>query len=121
MRAMARFHHLWIVEAELEIRNPASEADTRCERIFAALERYASDDTEPYPTQAASHDDGWIELAFPVFAPTRFAALAAAGTLLAQACAEAQADVGIVRLTAGEGSNDLVRYREQASAMEAER
>jgi hypothetical protein len=121
MRAMARFHHLWIVEAELEIRNPAAEAESRCERIFAALERYASDDTDPYPAQAASNDDGWVELTFPVFAPTRFAALAAASTVLAQVCAEAECDVGAIRLTVGEGSEELLRYRERAATMEAER
>ena len=118
---MARFTHLWIVEAELEIRNPAAEAQSRCERIFAALERFASDDTDPYPAQAATADDGWVELTFPVFAPTRFAAVAAGTTLLAQACAEADADVGVVRLTAGEGSEELVRYRDRTKTMEAAR
>jgi len=118
---MARFHHLWIVEAELEIHNPAGEAQTRCARIFAALGRFASDDTDPYPAQAASTDDGWAELTFPVFAPTRFAALAAASAILAEACREADADVGVVRLTAGEGSDDLLRYRGRTQAMEAER
>lgn len=118
---MARFHHLWIVEAELEIRNPGPESDSRCERLFAALERYASDDTDPYPAQAASNDDGWVEMTFPVFAPTRFAALAAASALLAESCRDADADVGVVRLTAGEGSDELVRYRESTQAMEAER
>jgi hypothetical protein len=118
---MARFHHMWIVEAELEIRNPAAEAQTRCERIFKALERYASDDTDPYPAQAASTDDGWVELTFPVFAPTRFAAVAAGTTVLAEACRDADADVGVVRLTAGEGSEDLLRYRARTQAMEAER
>ena len=120
MRAMARFHHLWIVEAELEIRNPVADT-SRCERIFAALEKYASDDTDPYPAQAASTDDGWVELTFPVFAPTRFAALAAASAVLAEACRDADADVGVVRLTAGEGSDELVRYRDRTQAMEAER
>ena len=118
---MARFHHLWIVEAELEIHNPAGEDQTRCARIFAALERYASDDTDPYPAQAASSDDGWAELTFPVFAPTKFAARAAASAILAEACREADADVGVVRLTAGEGSDDLLRYRGRSQAMEAER
>jgi hypothetical protein len=118
---MSRFHHLWIVEAELEIRNPAPDADSRCERIFQALERFASEDTEPYPAQAATNDDGWAELTFPVFAPTRFAAVAAGATLLAEACAEADAEVGVVRLTAGEGSAELLRYRERTQAMEAER
>jgi hypothetical protein len=118
---MARFHNLWIVEAELEIRNPIAESQSRCERIFAALERYASDDTDPYPGQAASTDDGWVELTFPVFGPTRFAALAAASALLAEACRDAEADVGVVRMTAGEGSEDLLRYRGRTQAMEAER
>ena len=118
---MARFHHLWIVEAELEIRNPDADARSRCERLFAALERYASDDTDPYPAQAASNDDGWAEMTFPVFAPTRFAALAAASALLAEAARDADADVGVVRLTAGEGSEELVRYRGRTQAMEAER
>ena len=121
MRAMARFTHLWIVEAELEIRNPDTDTSTRCERIFAALERYASDDTDPYPSQAAATDDCWVELTFPVFAPTRFAALASATTVLAEVCAETETDVGVVRLTAGEGSEELVRYRSRARAMEAER
>src|SRR3954452_9508320 len=121
MRAMARFHHLWIVEAELEIHNPTTDPDSRCERLFEALERFASDDTDPYPSQAASTDDGWVELAFPMFAPTRFAALAAAATLLAQVCAETDTDAGVVRLTAGEGSEELVRYRARAQSMEAVR
>ena len=118
---MARFTHLWIVEAELEIRNPATAGDSRCERIFAALERFASDDTDPYPAQAATAADGWVELTFPVFAPTRFAASAAGATVLAEACAEAEADVGVVRLTAGEGSEELLRYRARTQAMEAAR
>jgi hypothetical protein len=118
---MARFHHLWIVEAELEIRNPVDGDRTRCERIFAALERYASDDTDPYPAQAAARDDGWVELTFPIFAPTRFAAVAAGSAVLAQACTEAEADIGVVRFTAGEGSEDLLRYRGRTRAMEAER
>ena len=118
---MARFTHLWIVESELEIRNPAAEAKSSCERIFEALERYASDDTDPYPAQAANADDGWLELTFPVFAPTRFAAVAAGTTVLAEACRDAGAEVGVVRVTAGEGSEDLLRYRERTQAMEAER
>ena len=118
---MTRFHHLWIVEAELEIRNPVTDTDSRSERIFRAFERYASDDTDPYPGQAATSDDGWVELTFPVFSPTRFAALAAGAAMLAQVCAETDTDVGCVRLTVGEGSDDLVRYRERTSALEAER
>ena len=118
---MARFTHLWIVEAELEIRNPPDEAETCCERIFAALERYASDDTDPYPAQAANAGDGWVEVTFPVFAPTRFAAVACGATVLAEVSADAGADVGVVRLTAGEGSDDLLRYRDRTRAMEATR
>ena len=118
---MARFTHLWIVEAELEIRNAAPEAENRCERIFEALERYASEDTEPYPAQAANTDDGWVELTFPVFAPSRFAAVAAGAAMLAEVCAEAGCDLGVVRLTAGEGSDELLRYRERTQGMEATR
>jgi hypothetical protein len=118
---MARFTHLWIVEAEIEIRNPDTDGASRCERIFEALEQHASEDTEPYPGQAATADDGWVELTFPVFAPTRFAALSAAATTLAEACKQAGADVGVVRLTAGEGSDELVQYRGRTQAMEAER
>jgi hypothetical protein len=118
---MARFHHLWIVEAELEIRNPAAEAETRCERVFRALERYASDETEPYPTQVARTDDGWLELTFPTWAPSRWAAIAAGATVLAEACAEADVDVGVVRLAAGESSDELLRYRDRVHAMEEAR
>ena len=53
---MPRFHHMWIVGAEVEVRNPAPERDARCEKVFAALVRHASDDTEPYPTQVATFD-----------------------------------------------------------------
>jgi hypothetical protein len=118
---MARYNHLWIVEAELEIRNPTAEGQTRCERIFTALERFASDDTDPYPGQAATSDDGWVEVTFPVFTPTRWAAIAAGASVLAEACKEADADVGVVRMTAGEGSDELLRYRERTQAMEAAR
>ena len=115
---MARFHHLWIVEVELEIRNPAAEAETRCERIFRALERYAGEDTEPYPAQAASRDDGWAEIIFPVWAPSRWAAVAAGATILAEACTTAGVDTGVVRLAAGESAEELERYRDRVQAME---
>ena len=116
---MSRFHHLWIVEAELEIRNPAAEAETRCERLFRALERYASEDTAPYPAQAAAHDDGWVDMTFPVWAPSRWAAVAAGATILAEACATADVDAGVVRLTAGESSEELLKYRERTRTLEA--
>jgi hypothetical protein len=120
MRRMTRFHHLWIVEAELEIRNPtSSEADTRCERLFRALERYASEDTEPYPAQVAAGDDGWLEVTFPTWAPTRLAALAAGATVLAEACATADIEPGVVRLAAGESSEELTRYDERVKSMDA--
>ena len=118
---MADFHHLWIVEAELEIRNPAHEAQTRCERLFAALERYASEDTSPYPAQAAAKDDGWVEMAFPVWAPTPWAAVAAGSTVLAEACASADVAAGVVRLSAGESSEEIDRYHARVQAMEEAR
>ncbi|HEV2999940.1 MAG TPA: hypothetical protein VGW75_04290 [Solirubrobacteraceae bacterium] len=115
---MPRYHHLWIVEAELEIRNPAPGGDARGERIFDALMRYATDDTEPYPVRSQRTDDGWLEITFPVFAATRFSAMAAGSALLAEACTHAGADVGVVRLTAGESSAEIERYRQRFHAME---
>ena len=115
---MPRFHHLWIVEAELEIRNPAAN-DPRCERMFEALAKYASEETSPYPTQAARSDDGWVELTFPVWAPTRFAAIAAGAALLAEVCAGSAVDAGVARIAAGESSDELLRYRDHVSALEA--
>ena len=116
---MPRFHHLWIVEAELEVTNPATDGAARGDRVYEALERYASDETEPYPLQCRSTDDGWLELAFPVFAATRFAALAAGSALLAEACADAEAGIGVVRLTVGESANEIEGYRERFQRMEA--
>jgi hypothetical protein len=118
---MADFHHLWIVEAELEIRNPANGAETRCERLFRALERYGSDDTAPYPAQAASTDDGFVEVTFPVWAPTQWAAVAAGAALLAQACAEAEVETGVVRVAAAESSDEINRYHDRVQALEAAR
>lgn len=115
---MADFHHLWIVEAELEIRNPAAEAETRCERLFAALEKYGSDDTAPYPAQVATNDDGWVECTFPIWAPTRWAAIAAGSAVLAEAAAQAECDVGVVRVGAGESSDELARYRDRTNRFE---
>ena len=114
-----RFHHLWIVEAELEVRNPAPGEEARGERIFEALMRYASDDTEPYPIKCQRSDDGWLELTFPVWGATRFAAVAAGSAVLSEACAHAHADVGVVRLTAGESTQEIERYRERFHQMEA--
>src|SRR5688500_8295670 len=118
---MADFHHLWIVEAELEIRNPAAEAQTRCERLFSALERYASEDTAPYPAQAAANDDGWVGMTFPVWAPTPLAAIAAGSTVLAEACASADVEVGVVRIAAAESSEEIDRYHARVQAMEEAR
>ena len=115
---MPRFHTLWIVEAELEIRNPASD-DPRCERMFHALAKYASEETSPYPTQAARSDDGWVELTFPVWAPTRFAAIAAGAALLGEVCAGSAVDAGVARIAAGESSDELLRYRDRINALQA--
>ncbi len=116
---MPRFHHLWIVEAELEIRNPAPAPDARCDAMYEALAQYASDETEPYPIRCQRTDDGWLELTFPVWAATRFAALASGSALLSEACAHASADIGVVRLTAGESSTEIEGYRERFQEMEA--
>ncbi|HEV2812077.1 MAG TPA: hypothetical protein VGW10_02395 [Solirubrobacteraceae bacterium] len=116
---MPRFHHLWIVEAELEIRNPDPAGDARGDAIFDAVLRYATDDTEPYPVQCQRTDGGWLEITFPVFAATRFAAMAAGATLLSEACARADADIGVVRLTAGESTTEIEGYRERFQQMEA--
>ena len=116
---MPRFHHLWIVEAELELRNPDPSGPRRGELIFEALLRYATDDTEPYPVKCSRTDDGWLEILFPVFAPNPFAALAAGSALLSEACAHAHADVGIVRLNVGESGHEIEGYRERFQQMEA--
>jgi hypothetical protein len=114
-----RFHHLWIVEAEVEIRNPSADDESRCEAIFRGLSQFASDDTEPYPTQVARNDDGWLEITFPVWAPTRWAAVAAGATVLSEVCSSAHADIGLVRLAAGESSDELRGYRSRMHRMEA--
>ena len=116
---MPRFHHLWIVEAELEVRNPAPGDEPRGERIFAALMRYASEETDPYPIQSRRSDDGWLEITFPVWAATRFAAVAAGSAVLAEACAHAAADIGVLRLTAGESGTEIEAYRARFQQMEA--
>ena len=116
---MPRFHHLWIVEAELDVRNPEPGSDARGERIFDALMQYASDETEPYPVQCRRTDDDWLEVQFPVFAATRFAAIASGAALLAEVCAQTDVEVGVLRLTAGESTNEIEDYRERFTAMEA--
>lgn len=115
---MPHFHHLWVVEAEMEIRNPAPSPDARCDRMFEALAAYASDETEPYPSQIASRDDGWMELTFPVWAPNPWAAVAAGSTVLAEACARCDVEPGVVRLAAGESSKELGAYRDRVHGME---
>ena len=115
---MPRFHHLWIVEAELEILNPDTDHESRCERMYDALARYASDETAPYPSQIARRDDGWLELTFPVWAPTQWAAIAAGATVLSEAAARADVDAGVVRLAAAESSETLQQYRDRVRDME---
>ena len=118
---MPRFHHLWVVEAELEIRNPAPAPDARCERLYDALAQYASEETEPYPSQTASRDDGWMELTFPVWAPNQWAAVAAGATVLAECCGACGVEPGVVRLAAAESSHQLIEYRNRTRALEAAR
>ena len=113
------FNHLWIVEAELEVSNPAPGQKARGERVFEALMRHGSDDTDPYPIKSHRTDDGWLEITFPVWAATRFAALAAGSALLAEACTHADTQCGVVRLTVGESTNEIEGYRERFQAMEA--
>lgn len=116
---MPRFHHLWIVEAELEVRNPDPAGSARGDAIFEALLRYASDDTEPYPVKCGRTDDGWLEVTFPVFAANPFAALAAGSALLAEACAQAAAEVGVARLNVGESGHEIEGYRARFQQMES--
>ncbi|HEX8085263.1 MAG TPA: hypothetical protein VF529_13305 [Solirubrobacteraceae bacterium] len=116
---MPRFHHLWIVEAELEVRNPDPSGPARGDRIFEALLRYASDDTEPYPVKCSRSDDGWLEITFPVFAANPFAALASGAALLSEACASADTAVGVVRLNVGESTSEIEGYRSRFQEMEA--
>ncbi len=116
---MPRFHHLWIVEAELEVRNPERSGPGRGDRIFAALERYASDDTEPYPVKCSRNDDGWLEITFPVFGANPFAALASGAALLSEAVAAADTEVGVVRLNVAESTTEIEGYRSRFQEMEA--
>jgi hypothetical protein len=128
---MPRFHHLWIVDAELEIRNPApydrpadaplDHEDRSCGgRIYDELSRYAAEESSPYPAQVVSDDDRWLEVTFPVWAATRFAALAAGATVLAEACGRAGADTGVLRLAVGESAEELHEYRGRVHQMEAQ-
>jgi hypothetical protein len=126
---MSRFHQLWIVDAELEICNPApgdrpdtdalGTSDQSCGgRIYKALSRYASEESAPYPAEVVREDDCWLQLTFPVWAATRFAALSAGATVLAEACARADADTAVVRLAAGESVDELRDYRGRVHEME---
>jgi hypothetical protein len=127
---MPRFHHLWIVDVELELRNPApqnrpgetlaADGDRSCAgRIYDALSRYATEESAPYPAEVVREDDRWLEVSFPVWAATRFAALAAGAAILAEACAHAGADTGVVRLAIGESAEELREYRGRVHEMEA--
>ena len=113
---MTTFHHTWIVEVELEVTNP----DAGCaQRIFDALVAYGCDETEPYPTQVAREDGGWLEVSLPVWAPSQFAAIAAGAATLADACGRGGADVGVVRVAAAESSRGHEAYRGRVRDMEA--
>ena len=114
---MPRFHHLWIVEAEVGIANPAPDG-SRAESVYDALARYASDDTDPYPASATRRDDGWLEILFPIWAPTPWAAIGAGAVVLSEACARAQAEIGVVRMAAAESSDELKGYRDRVQQME---
>jgi hypothetical protein len=116
---MSHFHHLWVVDAELEIANPAPDAAASCgERIVDALSRYAHEDSDPYPASVVRSDDCWLEVTFPVWAPTRFAALSAGASVLAEVCASADASAGVVRLAVGESAEELHGYRHRMHDME---
>jgi hypothetical protein len=111
---MTRFHHTWIVEAELEVANP----EHRGQRIFDALAEYGCEETEPYPALTTREDDRWLDVAFPVWAPTQWAAIAAGAAMLSEACARAGAEVGVVRVAAAESSRGHEAYRERVRDME---
>ena len=116
---MTRFHQLWIVDAEVEISNPEPDNDPSCGgRIYDALSRHATDESAPYPAQVVRADDRWLQVTFPVWAPTRFAAIAAGATVLAQACGLAAAETGVVRIGAGESVDELHQYRSRMHEME---
>jgi hypothetical protein len=109
---MPHFHHLWVIDAEFEIANPAPEASaSRGDRIVDALSRYAHEDSSPYPASVIRADDCWVEVTFPIWAPSRFAALSAGASVLAEVCASAGAQTSVVRLAAGESADELHGYR----------
>jgi hypothetical protein len=110
-----RFHHTWIVEVELELKGREGSSA----RIFDALAAYGCDDTDPYPAQVTREDGGWLEVSFPVWAPTQWAAIAAGAATLADACARADAEVGVVRIGAAESSRGHEDYRDRVRDMEA--
>ncbi|MEA2177540.1 MAG: hypothetical protein QOG77_837 [Solirubrobacteraceae bacterium] len=111
---MTRFHHTWIVEVELEVTNP----EDRAQRIFDHLAAYGCEETEPYPAQVTREDDRWLEVSFPVWAPSQWAAIAAGAAMLSEACARADATVGVVRVGAAESSREHETYRERVRSME---
>ena len=116
---MSHFHHLWVIDAELEIANPAPGAPASCgDRIVDALSRYAHEDSEPYPASVIRTDDCWVEVTFPVWAPSSFAALSAGASVLAEVCATADAKTSIVRLAVAESAEELHRYRHRMREME---
>jgi hypothetical protein len=115
-----RFHHTWIVEVELEITNPGRRdgAESRAQRIFEALAAHASEETDPYPAQVTRDDDCWLEVSFPVWASSQWAAIAAGAAMLSDACAKADAEIGIVRVAAAESSREHLGYKERVRGME---
>jgi hypothetical protein len=116
---MSHFHHLWVVDAELEIANPAPGSAASCgARVVEALSRFAHEDSAPYPASVIRADDCWLEVTFPVWAPTRFAALSAGASVLAEVCASAEARPGVVRLAVGESAEELHGYWQRMRDME---
>jgi hypothetical protein len=111
---MTRFHHTWIVDVELEVTNP----EHRAQRIFDVLAEYGCEDTEPYPSQVTREDDRWLEVSFPVWASSQWAAIAAGSAMLADACARAGAEVGVVKVGAAESSRQHEVYRDRVREME---
>jgi hypothetical protein len=114
MVGMTRFHHTWIVDVELEVTNP----EDRAQRIFDALASYGCEETEPYPSLVTREDDRWLEVSFPVWAPSQWAAIAAGAAMLSEACARAGAEAGVVRVGAAESSRGHEAYRGRVRDME---
>jgi hypothetical protein len=111
---MTGFHHTWIVEVELEVTN----ADDRAQRIFDALAAHGCEDTEPYPLQVTHEDGRWLEVSFPVWASSQWAAIAAGAAMLSEACARTDATVGVARIGAAESSREHEDYRTRLRQME---